>query len=131
MIANMDSPTAEGRSGLLEWSEPVIFDRLKEAYARRAGDLTRAARLAKLHAKVWRALISGDLDLFQGLRGDLVRALSEQGLDVACLVEADLGTMNELRDIVVSRFRRSRRIADGYGLALSEVAGRLNVAMAA
>jgi hypothetical protein len=131
MIANMDSPAAEGRIGLLEWSDPVIFDRLKEAYVREGIDLPRAARLAKLHAKVWRTLISGDLELFQGLREDLVRALSEQGLGVASLVEADLGTMSELRDIVVSRFRRSRRIADGYGLALREVAGRLSVALAA
>lgn len=127
----MDSPVAEGFSGLLEWSEPIIFDRLRDAYCRRVDDLAAGWRLARLHARVWRALIAGDVDRFETLRAELVGALAEHGLDLDCLAEADLQTMTELVEIVVARFQRSQRVATGYHLALIELAGRLHMAQAA
>jgi hypothetical protein len=127
----MDSPVAEGLSGLMQWSEPVIFDRLRDAYGRRVGDPATAWRLARLHARVWRALISGEMDSFETLRGELVAALAEQGLDLDCLAEADSRTMTELLEIVIARFRRSQRLAKAYHLALMALAGRLTVARAA
>ena len=75
----MDSPVAEGLSEL-RWSEPVIFDRLRDAYSRNVSDAPTAWRLARLHARVWRALISGETGSFQKLRGELIEALAEQGL---------------------------------------------------
>jgi hypothetical protein len=127
----MDSSISEGLSGLMQWSEPVIFDRLRDAYGRRVGDPGIAWQLARLHARVWRALISGQMDSFEALRGELVGALAEQGLDLDCLVEADSRTMTELLEIVIARFRRSERVAKGYHLALMSLAGRLTVARAA
>jgi hypothetical protein len=127
----MDTSVAEGLSGLMQWSEPVIFDRLRDAYGRKVGDPLIAGRLARLHARVWRALISGETDRFQTLRGELIGALAEQGLDLACLADADSGTMTELLEIVIARFRRSQRLAKGYHLALMSLAGRLNMAQAA
>jgi len=127
----MDSPVAEGLSGLMQWSDPVIFDRLRDAYDRRVGDPAIARQLARLHARVWRALISGQMDSFETLRSELVRALAEQGLDLDCLAEADSRTMTELLEIVIARFRRSQRVAKGYHLALMSLAGRLTVARAA
>jgi hypothetical protein len=127
----MDSSVAEGLSGLMQWSEPVIFDRLRDAYGRRLGDPAIAWRLARLHARVWRALISGQMDSFETLRGELLEALAEQGLDLDCLAEADSRTMTELLEIVIARFRRSERVAKAYHLALMSLAGRLTVARAA
>ena len=127
----MDSPVAEGLFGLMQWSEPVIFDRLRDAYGRRVGDTTVARQLARLHARVWRALISSETDSFQKLRGELIAALAEQGLDLECLADADSGTMTELLEIVIARFRRSQRVAKGYHLALMALAGRLTMAQAA
>jgi hypothetical protein len=127
----MDSPVAEGLSGLMQWSDPIIFDRLRDAYGRKIGDPAIAWRLARLHARVWRALISGQMDSFETLRGELVGALAEQGLDLDCLAEADSGTMTELLEIVIARFRQSQRVAKGYHLALMSLAGRLTVARAA
>ena len=127
----MDSPVAEGLSGLKEWSEPVIFDRLRDAYSRNVSDAPTAWRFARLHARVWRALISGETDSFQKLRGELIAALAEQGLDLECLADADSGTMTELLEIVIARFRRSQRVAKGYHLALMALAGRLTMAQAA
>ena len=127
----MNSPVAEGLSGLLEWSEPVIFDRLLDAYRRRLSDAIVCRNLARLHARVWRALISGDMSEFEILRGELVDALADQGLDLDCLAEADEQTLTELVEIVVARFHRSQRLATGYHLALIKLAGSLTPAYAA
>ncbi len=127
----MESSVTEGFSGLMQWSEPVIFDRLREAYELRVADPAAAWRLARQHARVWRALISGEMRAFGLLRGDLVEELAELGLDLDCLAEADSRTMDELLEIVLARFRRSQRTAKGYHLALMQVAGRLTLAQAA
>ncbi len=125
-MGNFDA--RDGLLGLLEWSEPVIFDRLRVAYRKRLADEGGAWALARLHCRVWRALIAGDLDKFERLRGELVVALERHGLDLDSLAEADAQTMSELLDIVIARFQRSERIARGYHLALIELAGRLTPA---
>jgi hypothetical protein len=127
----MNSPVAEGLSGLLQWSEPVIFDRLLDAYTGRLSDPTICRSLARLHARVWRALISGDLMEFETRRADLVETLAHEGLDLDCLSEADEQTLIELVEIVVARFHRSQRLATGYHLALIKLAGCLTPAYAA
>ncbi len=115
----------DGRLGLLEWSEPVIFDRLLEAYRQRLADVEAGWALARLHCRVWRALIAGDIGKFERLRGELVLALGHRGLDLDSLAEADAQTMAELLEIVIVRFRRSERMAKGYHLALIELGARL------
>ena len=105
-LRSLDS--ADGRRGLLEWAEPVIYDRLRDAYQRRLGAGDDALRLARLHCRVWRALIAGDEANYEGLRTELVAAATRSGLEVACLGRGDAETMAELLDIVVMRFQRSR-----------------------
>ncbi len=115
----------DGRLGLLEWSEPVIFDRLRDAYRRRLADEDAGGTLARLHCRVWRALIAGDMVKFERLRSELVVAIGRRGLDLDSLADADAQTMAELLEIVIARFQRSERVAKGYHLALIELAGRL------
>jgi hypothetical protein len=67
----MSSSAADGFSGLMEWSEPIIFDRLRDAYFDRLADYSLAVRLARSHARVWRALIEGDMGRFENLRAAL------------------------------------------------------------
>lgn len=88
-------------------------------------------RLAKLHSRVWRALISGDMGIFTALRSALVTELTAVGLTLDDLAEADAQTMNELLEIVIARFRRSPRLSHGYHLALIQLANRLMPADAA
>ena len=122
-LRSLDS--AEGRRGLLEWAEPVIYDRLRDAYQRRLGANADSTRLAHLHSRVWRALIAGDETNYQGLRTELIAAVARSGVEVACLSRGDAETMAELLDIVVARFQRSGRAASSYRLALLELAERL------
>ncbi len=127
----MISSASDGLSGLLEWSGPVIFDRLRAAYASRLPEIGASWRLAHLHARVWRALISGELENFETLRAELIEQLSEVGLSLGDLADADAQTMSELLEIVIARFRRSPRLSHGYHLALLQLATRLSPAHAA
>ena len=93
----------DGRLGLLEWSEPVIFDRLRDAYRRRLADEEARSTLARLHCRVWRALIAGDIGKFERLRGELVVAIVHRGLKLDSLADADAQ--------IISRTARNRHRA--------------------
>jgi hypothetical protein len=122
----MNANAADGYSGLLQWADPIIFDRMLEAYGAEISDLKVVWRLARLHARVWRALIEGDLKAFELRRGDLVEALAQEDLDLDRVAEADARTLRELLTVVVDRFHRMPRVSMGYHLALLELAGRLS-----
>ncbi len=114
-----------GLSGFLEWSEPVIFDRLLDNYQARVGIGATPRKLARLHARVWRELISGDMAKFESRRWDLVDALEECRLDMDDVAEADADILVELLDVVMTRYQRSMRTAKSYHLALIALATRL------
>jgi hypothetical protein len=118
----------EGFSGLQEWSEPLIFDRLFSAYMKMVHDDGLARGLTRLHARVWRALIGGDLIGFESLRGTLVSALEHCSLTLDHLAEVDGEIMMELLDVVILRYNRSHRTARAYHLALMQLARRLGPA---
>jgi len=126
----MHHGAAEGFSGLMQWAEPVIIDRLVPAYRERlAGAVARD--LAIKHSRVWRALISGNLETFQERRAELLEALALEGLKLDDFAAVDSDILVELLEIVVSRFQRSRRTAMGYHLALIELARNLPTSLAA
>jgi len=116
---------AEGLSGLLQWSEPLIFDRLFDGYRAIVGDLVLARSLARQHGRVWRALIRGDLIEFEVQRGVLTASLDHCGVHLDRLADVDADIMSELLEVVMTRYQHSRRMAKVYHLALIELAGRL------
>jgi hypothetical protein len=122
---------SEGFSGLQQWSEPLIFDRLYFAYNKLIKDAALARGLTRLHARVWRALIGGDMTAFETLRPTLVTALGHCSLSLDHLAEVDGEIMTELLDVVITRYNRSHRTAKAYHLALMQLAGRLAPARAA
>ena|SRR5579872_5612278 len=119
---------SEGFSGLKQWSEPVIYDRLIAAYWKLISDRELARNLTRLHARVWRALIAGDMEGFAELRESLVGALEPCDLTLDHLAEVDAEIMIELLDVVMARYKSSHRTARAYHLALMELAGRLRPA---
>jgi|SRR5947209_13647471 len=121
----MQANAADGYSGLLEWADPIIFDRMLEAYGAHSPDLKTVWRLARLHARVWRSLIEGDMKAFETRRADLVDALSQVDLDLDRVADADARTLRELLSVVVDRFHRMPRVSMNYHLALLDLAGRL------
>ena len=127
----MNDAIAEGSKGLLEWSDPVIVDRLVVIYGQHVSRASEARALAMSHAKVWRALISGDYDSFAARRHDLVAALSAYDLTLNDFASADSEILVELLEIVVARFQRSQRTAMGYHLALIELSRHMTLSSAA
>jgi hypothetical protein len=119
---------SEGFSGLKQWSEPVIYDRLAAAYRELSSDRELARDLTRLHARVWRALIVGDMAGFEDLRETLIGALEPCGLTLDHLAEVDGEIMIELLDVVMARYNRSHRTARAYHLALMQLAGQLRPA---
>ena len=118
------SDADEALAGLLEWSEPVVFDCLRECYRMRLKE-PQAGSLAHRHVRQWRALIAGDTARFEDLRHDLVAALAALELDVGCAVEADACALAELYEIAMARFGRSPRSARAYRNALTVLAAKL------
>jgi hypothetical protein len=127
----MNPQTNEGLTGLLEWSGPVIHDRLRLTYQARVSDPLTALRLCRLHASVWRALLSGNMGAFEFRRSQLLLQLDPAGLTIDDVAEADHDTMTELLEIVIARFRRSPRLSQGYHLALLQLASLLGPSQAA
>jgi hypothetical protein len=125
MAAMSKTDPSEGFSGLQEWSEPLIFDRLFSAYQILLHDDFLARGLSRMHARVWRALIGGDIGGFEALRETLITTLEPCGLTLDHLAEVDSDIMVELLDVVISRYHRSQRVARAYHLALMQLAGRL------
>ena len=103
-----------------------IFDRLLAAYGKLRRDDALARSATRLHARVWRALISGDMTSFAMLRNALIAALQLCRLTLDHLAEVDGEIMTELLDVVMARYNRSHRTARAYHLALMELAGRLS-----
>ena len=126
----MQANAADGFSGLLEWADPIIFDRMLEAYGAHSSDLKTVWRLARLHARVWRSLIEGDMKNFELRRADLTEALAQENLDLDRVADADARTLRELLSVVVDRFHRMPRVSMNYHLALLDLAGRLTPARA-
>jgi hypothetical protein len=122
--ALLKSDVEEALAGLQEWSEPVIFDCLRECYRLRLGE-PRAGSLAHRQARQWRALIGGDMARFDEFRRDLIASLDAFGLDVGCALEADVRVLAELYEIAMARFDRSPRSAQAYRDALKELAAKL------
>ena len=124
-MAMLYSDAADGLSGLLEWSEPIIYDRLLMAYRARLVDQAAICALARLHCRVWRALIAGDMNKCEICRNDLLLALRANQLSLDHLIDGDSGILIELLEIVMARYHNSMRTARSYHLALLELASRL------
>jgi hypothetical protein len=118
------SDADEALASLLEWSEPVVFDCLRECYGFRLEE-SRAKSLAHRHVRQWRALIAGDMARFEDLRRDLFAALAAFKLDVGCAIEADARALAEVYEIAMARFDRSPRSAQAYRNALTVLAAKL------
>ncbi|HTR13526.1 MAG TPA: hypothetical protein VMI72_09810 [Roseiarcus sp.] len=127
----MTTDPSEGFRGLQQWAEPIIFDRLLAAYRRFVREEGLARRLARIHARVWRALIECDMVGFEALRESLVGALEACHLTLDHLAEVDGEIMFELLDVVIARYNRSHRTAMAYHLALMQLVGRIGPARAA
>jgi hypothetical protein len=114
------------RDELLEWSQPLIIDQINQAYFGRFQQVPGIAReLAIEHYRIWRHVLRGELQAAAQLRRHLIGNALSAGIQVAVLDEIDRAVLDELMDVVVSRFRRTPHIARSYGMTLLDTATNL------
>ena len=108
----MNRQAADGFSGLLEWADPVIFDRLLEAYGAHDSAISRSSGgWRRLHSRVWRALIEGDLRPSRPARDDLVGALRAVRISTSTASPRPTRDVARTAGVVVDRFRRTPRVS--------------------
>jgi len=121
----LNADAADGFVGLLEWSEPVIFDRLLEAYRGKLGGGAPTWKIARTHSRLFRALMRGDSAAFDDLWRELWDGLNASNLGPHDLAAADDAALRELLDVVLSRFRHGDALTMSYHLALIDLATRM------
>ncbi len=111
------------RAELIEWSQPLIVDQINHFYFRRLTHAVTVARdLSIQHYRVWRHVLRDEMQLAADLRANLTEIAERAGVTGAMLDEVDRAVLDELMDVVVSRFRRTPNIARSYGLTLLDTA---------
>lgn len=114
----------EARRTMWLWAEPIIIDRAVEAYGRWV-DESGTIALARKHCRLWRSVL---LDQSHGLASqvDEIRRNAESlGLTEAVIGDIDDLILEELVDIVTSRFRSSRNTMRALSLVLMSATSSL------
>lgn len=114
------------RDELIEWSQPLIIDQINRFYFRRLfHDAPEARELAIQHYRIWRHVLRDEMQDATRLRGTLNARAALANLPSAALDEVDRAVLDELMDVVVSRFRRTPLVARSYGMTLLDTATSL------
>jgi len=120
------------RRELIEWAEPVIADRVFDRYRIAAGGGgDKLDGLAAQHRKLWRSVLL-DQDASVSLsRKELLRLGRMAGLSPSFVDAVDQDIIEELLEIVLSRYQASRTSAKRFSLILMAAAGNIGAARAA
>jgi hypothetical protein len=114
------------RKEMLSWSEPVLGDRIVEAYAACFGDNHEHLRLvARQHIRLWRMIIAQDKRRAAEARRDLLRLAALGRLGVEAVDAIDRLVLDELIDVTAARFQGSPVMARRYSRAMIEAATTL------
>ena len=113
---------------MMAWAEPVIADRIAEAYRDQgAGDAQRRLLISQ-HRRLWRGMELAPVNLIPSLRQELHLGLDRAGIAPEVANAVDHVVMEELMDIVCARFRSSRDLAKGFSLVLLSAASHMGAA---
>jgi hypothetical protein len=114
---------------LAEWSAPLIADRIAEFYELRArqgqGRREDVPIMARAHCRLWASLLKAGSSQTGMARRDLVRLARATRIEAAELDALDHAILDDLMDVVIGRFARSRGVAHAYGMAIVSAASTL------
>jgi hypothetical protein len=128
--AKPSSDRASYEFDLAQWSAPVIADRVGEFYGSYldCGQIEQddeAVKIARRHCRMWLCLLQSREAEARACRRDLLRLSKEMRLDPAQIDAVDRAIIDELMDIIIGRFGRSRGTAHAYGMTLVAAASSL------
>lgn len=111
--ANLD----EARRTMWLWAEPIIIDRAVDVYARLVDEAGTVA-MARKHCRLWRAVFFEPTATVSPVVDDLRRAAHGLGLGDTLVDDVNDLILEELVDIVMSRYRASRNSAKTFSMVL-------------
>ncbi len=129
----MPADMASVQSDLADWTAPIIADRIGEYYAivleaEGGGREDEGLRIARRHCRMWMCLLRGREAEARACRRDLLHMGRSFGLTPERIDAMDRAVLDELMDIVIGRFGRSRGVAHAYGMNLVNAAASLATA---
>ena len=99
------------------WAEPVIIDRTVEVYAR-AVDHAGTMAMARRHCRLWRDALLGVTAEVSPMMDGLRRAAASLGLPEDVIHDANDVILEEMVDIITSRYRSSRNSIRTFSMVL-------------
>lgn len=120
------SPIQFSSHDIARWSEPLIADCVYAAYESSMGGRTENSEaLGRLHCRLWRNLLNGELVLARYLRRELLKAAVAEKLGDATLDAIDSAVFEQLLDVIIRRGQRAARPAHVDGMSLLRAASAL------
>ena len=117
----------EARRIMWQWGEPIVIDRAIESYARMTDEVGTVA-MARHHCRLWRFVLFDHPATVSGALGELRRAADGLGLPEALVDDSNDLILEELVDIVTSRYRSSRNTIRTFSLVLMAATSCLGMA---
>ena len=107
----------EARRTMWLWAEPIIIDRAVEIYAGLVDEAGTVA-LARKHCRLWRVVLFDQPAAVSPVMEELRRAAGGLGLPDSLIDEVNDVILEELVDIVMTRYRSSRNSAKTFSMLL-------------
>ena len=120
----------EARRTMWLWAEPIIIDRAVEVYGRIL-DEAGTVVLARKHCRLWRNVLLDQPSAVALIMDELRRAEVNLGLPEALIDDVNDVILEELVDIVMSRYRASRNMVKTFSLVLMSATSCLGTVRAA
>lgn len=107
----------EARRTMWLWAEPIIIDRAVDVYAGVVDEAGTVA-MARKHCRLWRLVLFGQPTAVMPVKEEMRRSAFALGLPDALIDETNDVILEELVDIVMSRYRASRNSAKTFSMVL-------------
>jgi hypothetical protein len=117
---------ADIKKDILAWSEPIAGDRILEAYHACFGLNEEQVRpMVRQHIRLWRLIISGEKRRAFDARRDLLRIAALSRVTAEAIDAIDSLVLDELVDVMASRFQGSPLTARNYSRLMVQAATTL------
>ena len=116
----------DARRDLWLWAEPIVADCATRCYERRLTNVFGVRALSRKHGRLWGAVIRDQASALPLLSDDLRAAAGLFGFAPDFLDATNEIVLEELMDIVLSRYRGSRSATKTYSLVLMSAASCLS-----
>ncbi|MGI3902912.1 MAG: hypothetical protein ACRYF1_20735 [Janthinobacterium lividum] len=107
----------EARRTMWLWAEPIIIDRALEVYGRIL-DEPGTVGMARRHCRLWRVVLGNQIGTTASAMDEVRRAAGSLDLPMDVVDEVNDVILEELVDIVMSRYRASRNSAKTFSMVL-------------